>query len=110
MVAGHAGRVGEAGVDALWIAPELVDTQAVATQCSRPVTQTRELVFEILDQAEIEQLPRHLSVGAREVVDFTWNPDTSELSYSTTTTSPVFSDLAANSVATDPTHRTCESR
>jgi hypothetical protein len=110
MLAGHAGRVGETGVDALWLAPELVEAGAVATHCSQPVTQTRELAFEILDPAEIEQLPRHLSAGAREVVDFTWNPHTSELSYSTTSDSAVFSDLAAHSVANDWSQRTCESR
>ena len=110
LVAGNAGRVGEPGAEALWIAPELVAATATAEKCSRPVTITRDLVFETLDPADIDDLPRHLSFGAREVVDFSWDPHTSQLSYSTTAASTVFSDLAAASVATDSPHRSCESR
>jgi hypothetical protein len=112
LVTVNAGRESENGTGMWWIAPELVETKAgaLAETCSQPVSKVRELVFETLDPADIDELPRHLSVGAREVVDFDWNPATSELRFSTTAPTSVFSDLAMYSDANDPSDRNCGSR
>ena len=92
-----AGRDNETGADALWVAPELLEAPGLpssAQACAQPAAQRAELVFEMLDPADMDaDLPRLLATGAREVVDFEWNETTGELSFSTTTASSVFSDL-----------------
>lgn len=108
----QAGREGESGTGALWIAPELVAGASPALPCGQAASLARrDLVFETLDPADLDtELPRLLAAGTREVVDFTWNPATSELSFTTTAPTAVFSDLALPGQASGANSRNCGSR
>jgi hypothetical protein len=87
------GRERETGTGAVWVARGLVANPSVQT-CSQLAGHRQDLVFEMLDPRDIDtDLPRLLATGAREVVDFEWNEATGELSFSTTASSAVFSDL-----------------
>lgn len=94
--AAAAGRVGEDGTGAMWIAPELVAASAsIVTQCSlaspaRPV----DLHFEVLDPADIDVLAPSLPADNHAGVDFEWHPATGELTYQAGGGHAVFSDLA----------------
>lgn len=108
-----AGRVGESGSGAVWIAPELLATAPpAATPCSQKTSlQPRGLVFETIEAGEVDaQQARELTAAAREMVRFEWDPATSELRYDTTATTAVFSDLVPSSPASAHRGRTCVSR
>lgn len=94
-----AGRVGEDGTGTLWIAPELIASATpLADACAFPArTQPVELRFEMLHPDDIDShapLLAGLTNDHREVVDFDWNPATSELQFRAASGSQVFSDLA----------------
>ena len=112
LAAADAGRLGEGGTGALWIAPELVEGAPPAESCSqRAAVQPRELVFETLQPENFDaELPGQLALGARGVVAFEWNAGTGELSYTTSTAAGMFSDLAPSLVAYLPSGPRCESR
>ena len=95
LMAGEAGREHEPGTGAVRVAPELLANHSPRVQsCSQPAAQPAELEFGMLEADDIDtDLPRLLATGAREVVDFEWNETTGELSFSTTASSAVFSDL-----------------
>jgi hypothetical protein len=113
IVSPQAGRIGEGGAGAVWIAPELVATRPVPT--AQPCMQTaalrtRTLVFETLEPDEGGIDEGALLTASREVVSFEWNPATGELSYDTSATTGMFSDLAASSPAALRAARSCGSR
>jgi len=92
LMATDAGRDTETGTGALIVPALAADPEVQA--CSQPAAHRAELVFEMLDPHDIDtNLPQALATGAREVVDFEWNEATGELSFRTTATSTVFSDL-----------------
>jgi hypothetical protein len=97
-IATAAGRVGENGTGAAWIAPELLraSTATPCTQHSRP--QPVELRFERLDPDDIDSHAMPAESG-RNAVSFHWNPSSSELTYRAGAASDVFSDLALPSAA-----------
>lgn len=81
--------------------------------CSEPViAEPTSLVFERIEVGEAEDdLPGLLAANAREVVNFEWNAATGELSYRTTTTTRIFSDLEhSSSQGASPAGRNCGSR
>lgn len=109
--AADAGRVGESGSGAMWIAPELVQVQvqmsAPVQPCSATASlRTRQLVFETLEPGGEE--PGLPPAAGREVVSFEWNPRTGELYYHTRAPTGIFSDLVAASPASDPRGPSCE--
>lgn len=108
-----AGREGEDGTGSLWIAPELVTQSApLTTECSLPArTRTVDLRFEMLDPEDIDAHSPQLSLqdAQREIVEFEWNPATSELHYRPSSGSHVFSDLAPPSDG-EPAPANCGSR
>ena len=112
LAATDAGRVGESGTGAMWVAPELLLDAPAAQPCSQPAAfRTRELVFETVELDDIDaELPRQLAASAREVVAFEWNAHTGELSYNTTAATRVFNDLAPSSPASAPSGPSCGSR
>src|SRR5262245_64604761 len=92
--AADAGREGETGTGAMWIAPELAREPTALTCAQSASVRPRDLVFETIEPGEVdEEEIRLLSMAGREVVSFEWNPATGELSYSTTAPTAVFSDL-----------------
>ncbi len=108
-----AGRVGEDGTGAMWIAPELLERSTPPiTACGLPGrTQPVELRFERVhvDDMDLNAPQLAVQVTDREAVAFEWNPATSELHFRATAGSHVFSDLAVPSDgAMDPPH--CGSR
>jgi hypothetical protein len=107
-----AGRVGESGTGAMWIAPELVTAAPAARPCSQPTAlQARDLVFETLEVEDIDaELPRQLATASHEVVAFEWNAATGELSYTTSADAGVFSDLASSLPASARSGPSCGSR
>ena len=112
LTAADAGRVGESGTGAMWIAPELLEAHATAQTCAQTASMTsRELVFEMLQPDDIDaDLPRLLATASREVVDFEWNPATSELRFTTTAPTAVFSDLELSAQASVALPMNCGSR
>jgi hypothetical protein len=92
VAASQAGRVGEDGSGAMWIAPELIQAPAALTECSQTSEpHDLELVFEAIELGEAElDLPRLAATGARRTVAFEWNPATGELSFSGTVPAPGF--------------------
>ena len=90
-----AGRVGEDGTGAMWIAPELLQRAPLITAtCSQSTRiQTVDLKFEVLELVELDTSGTPLADN-HEVVDFEWNPSTSELSYRAGPGASIFSDLA----------------
>lgn len=111
LYAANAGRPGESGTGAMWIAPELVDSRHAAQPC-RQLTRldAPDLVFERLDFPATDPDHPELTDSAREVVAFDWNPATGELSYSATATTRVFSDLGYATLASAAAGRNCGSR
>jgi len=105
-----AGRVGEDGTGAMWIAPELVQAaDPLASHCSLPANaRAVELRFELLDPGDIALHSRKVSTDSLEIVDFDWNPATSELTYRASAGSQVFADLALP--VTETTAANCGSR
>jgi hypothetical protein len=105
-----AGRLGEDGTGAMWIAPELLALQApsrIATECNLSAgARSQELIFEVihLDQDEL-----HLANDNQELVEFAWNPATGELTYRADGGSRFFTDLEALS-ASDAAPASCVSR
>lgn len=94
LTATNAGRDGENGTGAMWIAPELVADSFQVQTCSQQAGQRSDLVFETLQPEDIDtEMPRMMATAAREVVDFEWNAASGELGFSTTAPSAVFSDL-----------------
>jgi hypothetical protein len=109
-----AGRDGESGTGAMWIAPELAGAAtptAQAQPCSQSIAlHARELLFETIGPGEGRASPL-LAHASREMVRFEWNPATGELSYDTDAPTGVFSDLAASSRLSDhPAPSSCGSR
>ena len=85
----------------------------VAILCGDPVVgEPTTLVFESIQPGDVEtELPELLAANAREVVNFEWNPSTGELSYRTTTSTKIFSDLERPSTQTSfQALRSCGSR
>ena len=111
-----AGRVSESGTGAMWIAPEIVSsgikTPTLAQSCNQESrARARELVFETLAPEDIDaELPRLMAEASHEVVDFQWNPATSELSFDTSAPPAVFSDLAHLAGASAGPAASCGSR
>lgn len=104
LVATDAGRVGESGTGAMWIAPELVRVAAPAAMaCSQPANlRAREIVFEIIEPGD--SAPAALAAASREVVRFEWHPESGELVYDTAARTAVFSDvLPTHSAAIETT-------
>jgi hypothetical protein len=95
VAASQAGRVGEDGSGAMWIAPELIQPPAALADCSHTSEpHDLELVFEAIELGETElDLSRLAAAGSRRSVAFEWNPATGELSFSGTVPAPVFNDL-----------------
>jgi hypothetical protein len=86
LAASAAGRVGEDGSGALWIAPELVPAPTVAQNCSQLFRlDTTELVFEIIRDEGQSDLAQVAALSRNRVFD--WNPKTGELVF--TGASPV---------------------
>ena len=108
LMATNAGREHEPGTGAMRVAPELLAAPRPVQACDQPAAPRAELVFEILEAGDgDDELPRVLATGAREVVDFDWNEATGELTFSTTATSTVFSDLQSVSSARELPHLSC---
>lgn len=77
VAAAQAGRPGEDGSGAMWIAPELVPPTAIAEPCVHRGTPTgRNLVFEVIRLDDDRQMPAR----AGGAVAFEWNAATGELS------------------------------
>jgi hypothetical protein len=110
LAAAHAGRVGEDGSGAMWIAPELIPPKAVGEPCVHAVRpELRDLVFEVVregDEAEEARLVR----GWPRAVAFEWNETTSELSIAESSGPPIFDDLENAAVLRSPLQaRSCGS-
>ena len=110
LIATDAGRPGESGTGAMWIAPELVAAPASGLPCSQVASLSgREVVFEILEPGA-DADPRLLAAASREMVDFEWDPSTGELAFHTTSTSAVFNDLVSTVPASAGIRPSCGSR
>ncbi|HEX6636868.1 MAG TPA: hypothetical protein VF033_04350 [Steroidobacteraceae bacterium] len=108
-----AGRVGESGSGAMWIAPEFVSAARISsTPCGQTASlEPRELVFETIEPGEFDaREARELTAAAREIVRFEWNPATSELRYDTAAPTAVFSDLVPFSSRAEARGLRCVSR
>lgn len=98
LAATQAGRVGEDGSGALWVAPELVagaslsGPRCAATASPRP----RELTFETLDRAETADAA--FRIESRQL-KFAWNPATGELSLANPESPREFAELLASAPA-----------
>lgn len=57
LVSTMVGRVREDGAGAVLVAPELLPLLAMPTSWVQPAVQSRELIFETFDPAEIGELP-----------------------------------------------------
>ena len=106
-----AGRVGEDGTGAMWIAPELLEPAAsITANCGQPTRiQTVDVKFEILELGDVDERADRLADN-HEAVDFEWNPASSELSYRTSSRTSVFNDLALPSVGESALAASCGSR
>jgi hypothetical protein len=108
--AAQAGRVGEDGSGAMWIAPELVSKVSVGEPCSHAVRPaSRDVVFEVVhwgDEAEQARVIR----GSSRAVAFEWNEATSELSLADSSGTAIFDDLENSAVVDSPPQaRSCGS-
>jgi hypothetical protein len=110
----QAGRVGEDGSGALWIAPELIKHPLPVLECTQATEpQALELQFEMIEMGEDPQLPRLAAAGARRTVAFEWNAATGELSFDTDTaaSAAMFRDLENPATRKSSlTARSCGSR
>lgn len=94
LVAPLAGRVGEDGSGAMWIAPELLRTVPAQT-CARGMDEQRSaLVFEYLEpeNAEREAL-RQMAATSRNGLPLDWNPVTRELELAGSHHTGMFGDV-----------------
>jgi hypothetical protein len=97
LAAAPAGRVGENGTGAMWIAPELVAAPMPVVTCGeRSAPRSRELVFERLLPGAPQELPPAAAAGG--AVTFEWNSETGELSFASVAPSGVFDDLERGAV------------
>jgi hypothetical protein len=111
LYAANAGRPGESGTGAIWIAPELLESRHDVQPCRQLTTvDAPDPVFEMLEAETADLDGPQLADSAREVVAFEWNPATGELSYSATATTRVFSDLGYATLASAAAFRNCGSR
>jgi hypothetical protein len=110
LFATDAGREGESGAGALWVAPELVNVHPDAQPCSQLADlRAPELMFEVLDPDRIDaDRPQLLVSATREVVTFEWNATTGELSYIATAPTRMFSDLGYATQASAAVGPRCE--
>jgi hypothetical protein len=106
-----AGRVGEDGTGAMWIAAELVQSAApITSNCNQPLRiQNVDLKFEVVDFQDSDSQASPLADN-HDSVDFEWNPATSELSYRAGTGASVFSDLVPPSAPGGRAPASCGSR
>jgi hypothetical protein len=88
-----AGRAGEDGSGAMWIASDLLVSPAPVQTCSQhDELGSRELVFEIIvDEGQPDWATEGMLGGS--AVIFEWNEMTGELTFASTATAGVFSDL-----------------
>jgi hypothetical protein len=108
-IASVAGREGEDGTGAMWIAPELaaLTSPRSGTACHLPARgRSVALSFELL-KMDPDSAP-YLAEFTTPQVDFDWNPATGELHYRAASGSRVFSDLALASDGGSP-RPSCES-
>jgi hypothetical protein len=109
MVSTQAGRIGEDGSGAMWIAPELLAAKTRVEPCNRrnPAS-TRDVVFEVI---RLEDHPDSPHFETRQgAVAFEWNAATGELSFAGTSRGEIFPDVKG--VAHRATHleaRSCGS-
>jgi hypothetical protein len=111
--AAQAGRVGEDGTGAMWIAPELIRSPPAVLECGQEEAETQalELVFETLDLGdEAADLPRLTAAGTRKTVVFDWNATTGELSFNGAVPAPVFTAESVASRNFSLLARNCGSR
>jgi hypothetical protein len=89
----QAGRVGEDGSGAMWVATELLAPPPSAATCSQPTQfHAEELVFEtIMDRGELDWATSGVLAG--KAVLFDWNGRTGELTYAGATAAGIFRDL-----------------
>jgi hypothetical protein len=109
-VAAQAGRVGEDGSGAMWIASELLPKVPVGEPCSHDVRPASpDVVFEVIhwdDAAEEARLIR----GSSRAVAFDLNETTSELSLAESSATAIFGDLVDSTVVDSPLRaRSCGS-
>jgi hypothetical protein len=94
-VASQAGRVGEDGSGAMWIAPELVRSTPSLRECSQAGHAVAlPLTFEKLELSAAETM-----VETPRGTIFAWNPATGELGFTGTIPASVFTDLEAVALA-----------
>jgi hypothetical protein len=107
-----AGRQGETGMSLEWLASDASATAMTQLCSERALGQPASLVFELIQPGDSEtEQAELLAAHAREIVNFEWNPATSELSYRTTTATRIFSDLErSSSQAALPAGLSCGSR
>ena len=97
LAASAAGRVGEDGSGAMWIAPELVPRAPVALECSQPSgASNNDLVFEIII-ADGQDEPRLGAISGNNVFD--WNPETGELVFTGVSPADVFGGLESRAAS-----------
>jgi hypothetical protein len=110
LAATQAGRPGEDGSGAMWIAPELIPPK-VADHCThRAPSASREIVFELISLDDGPDTASLLGDTRRPVV-FEWNAATGELSIAGSAGTRMFRDVRGTPVAASPLQaRSCGSR